>query len=81
MRAGEIDFVAKRGRTVAFGEVKQRAMDDAVGLALDDWRLRRVIAAAGALVPRYAPNGEDVRIDAFIVPGRLPRHLPNIWHG
>jgi hypothetical protein len=26
--------------------------------------------------------GDDVRIDAvFIVPGRLPRHVPNIWQG
>lgn len=82
MRGGEIDLVAKRGRTVAFVEVKQRASDEAAGLALDDWRLRRVIAAAGALVPRYARSGEDVRIDAiFIVLGRLPRHLTNIWHG
>lgn len=82
MRGGEIDLVAKRGRTVAFVEVKQRASDEAADLALDERRLRRVIAAAGVLVPRYAPNGEDVRIDAiFIVPGRLPRHLTNIWHG
>jgi hypothetical protein len=26
--------------------------------------------------------GDDVRIDAvFIVPGRLPRLVPNIWQG
>jgi hypothetical protein len=26
--------------------------------------------------------GDDVRIDAmFIVPLRLPRHVPNVWHG
>ncbi len=82
MRGGEIDLVAKRGRTVAFVEVKQRASEEAADLALDDWRLRRVIAAAEALVPRYARDGEDIRIDAiFIVPGRLPRHLANIWHG
>jgi hypothetical protein len=25
---------------------------------------------------------DDLRIDAiFIVPRRLPRHVPNVWHG
>ena len=79
---GEVDLVARRGRTVAFVEVKARASDDAAGLALDDWRLRRVARAAEALAARYARPGDDIRIDAvFIVPGRLPRHLANVWHG
>jgi hypothetical protein len=27
-------------------------------------------------------DGDDLRIDAvFVVPGRLPRHLPNVWLG
>jgi putative endonuclease len=27
-------------------------------------------------------DGDDVRIDAlFIVPGKLPRHLANVWQG
>jgi putative endonuclease len=26
--------------------------------------------------------GDDLRIDAvFIVPGRPPRHVPNLWQG
>jgi putative endonuclease len=26
--------------------------------------------------------GDDMRLDAiFIMPGRLPKHLPNVWHG
>jgi putative endonuclease len=67
---------------VAFVEVKQRATEDAAAWALDEYRLRRVATAAERLAPRYARNGEDIRIDAlFIVPGRLPRHLSNVWHG
>ena len=79
---GEVDLVARRGRTLAFIEVKARASEAEAGFALDEWRLRRVARAAEALAPRYAKAGDDIRIDAmFIVPRRLPRHLANVWHG
>ena len=79
---GEVDLVARRGRTVAFIEVKARASAAEAGFALDDYRLRRVAAAAEALAHRFALPGDDTRIDAiFIVPWRLPRHLTNVWHG
>lgn len=79
---GEVDIVARRGRMLAFVEVKARATEDATAMALDDWRLRRVVAAAERLAPRYRRDGDDMRIDAlFIVPGRWPRHLANIWQG
>ena len=79
---GEVDLIARRGRTLAFVEVKARGSEDQAGLALDDYRLRRVARAAEALAPRYARPGDDIRIDAmFILPRRLPRHLTNVWHG
>jgi putative endonuclease len=79
---GEIDLIARRGRTLAFVEVKARATREAAELSLDDYRLRRVAAAAEAIAHRYARVEDDVRIDAlFIVPGRLPRHFPNVWRG
>jgi putative endonuclease len=79
---GEVDLVARRGRTIAFVEVKARATPAEADLSLDEYRLRRVAAAAEALAPRYARSGEDIRIDAiFIVPRRLPRHLANVWLG
>jgi putative endonuclease len=79
---GEVDIVARRGRTVAFVEVKARATEKAAALALNDWTLRRVAVAAERLAPRYMRACDDVRIDAlFIVPGRWPKHLPDVWQG
>ena len=79
---GEVDLVARRGRTLAFVEVKARATPREAEGSLDEWRLRRVAAAAEALAHRYARPGDTIRIDAvFIVPRRLPRHMVHIWHG
>ncbi len=77
---GEIDLVARRGRTVAFVEVKWRRGGEALAMAIDDYRLRRVAAAADAVGHRYARAGEDVRIDVLLLaPGRWPRHIANAW--
>lgn len=79
---GEVDLIARRGRTLAFVEVKARPTPAAADLALDDWRLRRVAAAAEALAPRFARAGDELRIDAvFIVPRHFPRHMPDVWRG
>jgi putative endonuclease len=79
---GEVDLIIRRGRTLVFVEVKQRSTVDAAAWALDEYRLRRVAVAAERLAPRYARDGDDIRIDAlFIVPGRLPKHVTNVWMG
>ncbi len=81
VRGGEVDIIARRGRTLAFIEVKARRTDEAA-FALDRYRLRRVAVAAEMLAPRFMRSGDDLRIDAiFIVPGRLPRHLTDVWQG
>ena len=77
---GEIDLIARRGRTVAFIEVKWRATGEELALAIDEYRLRRVAAAAEAVAHRYARHGETIRIDVLLLaPGRWPRHIVNAW--
>jgi putative endonuclease len=79
---GEVDIIVRRGRALAFVEVKARANAEGAALALDDYRLRRVAAAAEALAPRFSRPGDDLRIDAvIIIPFRLPRHMTNVWQG
>lgn len=79
---GEVDLVARRGSMVAFVEVKHRATVQQLDHAIDHHRLRRVAAAAQALMPRYVRHGEDARIDVILLaPRRLPRHLTHVWQG
>lgn len=75
---GEIDLVARRGRVVAFIEVKWRERAADLGDAIDAYRLRRVVAATEAVAHRYARSGEDIRIDVILLaPGRFPHHIAN----
>jgi putative endonuclease len=77
---GEVDLVARRGRTVAFIEVKWRDRAADLDLAIDHFRLRRVAAAAEMLAPRFARPHDDIRIDVMLLaPRRLPRHLVHVW--
>ena len=79
---GEVDIVARRGRTLAFVEVKARPTEEAAAFSLDAYRLRRVAVAAERLAPRFLRDGDELRIDAiYIVPRRWPRHLADIWQG
>jgi putative endonuclease len=77
---GEIDLVARRAGTVAFIEVKWRRKADDLDFAIDEFRLRRVAAAAEAVAHEYAREGEDLRVDVVLLaPGRLPHHIVNAW--
>lgn len=78
--AGEIDLVAKRGKVVAFVEVKWRSKASQLDFAIDEYRLGRVAAAAESLAHIYATNGEDIRIDVILLaPRTFPRHIVNAW--
>lgn len=79
--AGEIDLIARRGRTLAFIEVKTRPDLDAAAFAIGPEQRRRIARAAEAfLAARPDLGGLDVRFDAVLVaPRQLPRHWPGAW--
>lgn len=78
--AGEIDLVARQGRLVAFVEVKWRRKAADLDIAIDEYRLRRVAAAAEIVAHEYATDGEDLRVDVILLaPGAEPRHIVNAW--
>jgi putative endonuclease len=79
---GEVDLIARRGKVIAFVEVKARMSEANLATAIDAYRLRRVAAAAESLLPEYGKGAQDMRIDVILVaPWAWPRHLVNVWHG
>jgi putative endonuclease len=74
---GELDLVARRGRIIAFVEVKARSGDDAIEALMPRQRHRIVRAAEMFLADKPAFAALDVRFDVMIVGRRLlPKHLP-----
>ena len=77
---GEIDLIARHEALVAFIEVKWRARAGDLGEAIDEYRLRRVAAAAECVAHEYAKPGDDLRIDVILLAPRTPpRHIVNAW--
>ena len=77
---GEIDLIAKRGKVIAFVEVKWRRNAAELDHAIDEYRLQRVAAATEAVAHEYATEGEDIRLDVLLLaPGSFPRHIVNAW--
>jgi putative endonuclease len=79
--AGEIDLIARRGRTVAFVEVKERPDEVAALAAVTPASRKRIARAAALWVSRHpAAAILDLRFDVVLArPGRLPRHLPAVF--
>ena len=79
--AGEIDILARRGRTLAVIEVKSRGDFATAVTALSPRQRRRVGRAAEVfLAARPDLAGLAVRFDVMLVEDwRLPRHLSDAW--
>lgn len=79
--AGEIDILARRGKTLAIIEVKSRGNLAIAATALPPRQRRRITRAAEAFLlahPELA--GLGLRFDLMLVARhRLPRHLRAAW--
>ena len=79
-RVGEIDIVARRGRVLAFVEVKARRDAERAGDSLSDRQFGRTARAAGLFLAHHPRHADcAVRFDAVLVSGIWPRHLPDVW--
>lgn len=79
-RAGEIDILARRGKTLAVVEVKRRASVEQALLAIGPDQYERLLSA-GRAVLRQRPSlaGHLLRIDIVaLAPGRFPVHRRGI---
>ncbi|TVR97926.1 MAG: YraN family protein [Rhodospirillales bacterium] len=76
---GEIDLVARRGRLVAFVEVKARQAP--AGEVLSARQQQRIMRAAGAFMAAHPHLAScDQRFDLVLVTRwGLPRHCPDAW--
>lgn len=80
-KGGEIDLIMKRGRTIAFVEVKARgALDDAL-TAITPQKRRLVEARVRQWLSQNPwAMDHDLRADAvFLAPWRRPRHVPGAF--
>ncbi len=79
--AGEIDIVARRGRLLAFVEVKVRTERSLAAAAISRNQRHRLTRAAAAFLARKPDfSGYAVRFDAILLaPWSWPCHLIDAW--
>lgn len=78
---GEIDIIARRGRLLAFVEVKARPSMELALEAIRPFQRARIQRGAEAFLARH-PHfaGYDMRFDAVLVtPARRPMHITNAF--
>ena len=79
--AGEVDFIAKRGKTLAFVEVKKRATLEEAAYAIKTTQQQRIRNGAQVFLKKNPQfQNCEIRFDAILVvfPCTI-HHIPNAW--
>jgi len=78
---GEIDVIARRGRSLIFVEVKARDRADDAAQAVTGRGKRRIVAAAALWLAQHPEDTErDIRFDVMLVTSaRIPKHIVNAF--
>lgn len=79
--AGELDLIARRGRVLAFVEVKARnTIEEAVSALSVRQRRRIAHAASGYLARRPELSDLHIRFDIVVINRRgIPQHIADAW--
>jgi putative endonuclease len=78
--AGEIDIVARRGRTLVAVEVKARRTDTPLRDLIAEGQWQRICCALELYAGRRRLDHHRLRFDVvFLQAGRWPRHVPDAW--
>ena len=79
--AGEIDLICRRGRSLAFVEVKARGDRVRAAEALGPRQRARIAGAAAHFLARHPHLVTcEARFDVILVtPWRLPQHMADAW--
>jgi putative endonuclease len=80
---GEIDLIVRRGKQIAFVEVKRRVSHDDGLFAIGAASRKRIARAAHVWLSTHpAAAGHDLRFDVVaIAPRRWPRHIAGAFDG
>ena len=81
IHGGEIDIIARRGRVIAFVEVKARPHLDAAAASITPAKVQRITRAARVWLGRNSwASGSTLRVDAiYVAPFSWPRHLTSAY--
>jgi len=79
---GEVDIVARKGRTIIAVEVKARRQMQQADFAINEYQWRRIERGIWDYVSHNKKYSDfDIRFDAILLSGFQIKHIKNAWSG